>query len=72
MPDYRVGVKMKAAEDKCEREHKMTLKAYLRDQINRGRQDIELGKEFGVDRHTITNWKRLLGITTVKRAHVRQ
>lgn len=68
MPDYKVGAKMKAAEVYCQAKHRKSLKAYLRDKTNRGVSDIELSKEFGVSRHTICNWKRLLGIVVVKRA----
>lgn len=68
MTDYRVGAKMKAAEEYCQAKHRKNLKAYLRDKTNRGMSDIELSKEFGVSRHTICNWKRLLGIVVVKRA----
>lgn len=68
MPDYRVGVKMAAAEAYTQAQHKMSLKAYLRDKTNRNVSDITLGREFGVSRHTICNWKRLLGIVVVKRA----
>ena len=66
--DYKVGAKMKTAEEYCQAKHRKSLKAYLRDKTNRGVSDIELSKEFGVSRHTICNWKRLLGIVVVKRA----
>lgn len=59
---------MAAAEAYTQSKHNMTLKAYLRDKTNRGVSDIELSKKFGVSRHTICNWKRLLGIVVVKRA----
>lgn len=68
MPDYRVGAKMAAAEAYSQAKHRKSLKAYLRDKTNRGVSDIELSQEFGVSRHTICNWKRLLGIVVVKRA----
>ena len=68
MLNYKVGAKMAAAEAYTQSKHNMTLKAYLRDKTNRGVSDIELSKEFGVSRHTIANWKRLLGIVVVKRA----
>lgn len=66
--DYKVGAKMKTAEEYCQAKHRKSLKAYLRDKTNRGVSDIALGREFGVSRHTIANWKRLLGIVVVKRA----
>lgn len=66
--DYKVGAKMKAAEAYCQSKHRKSLKAYLRDKTNRNVSDIELSKEFAVSRHTIANWKRLLGIVVVKRA----
>lgn len=68
MPDYKVGAKMKAAEAYTQAKHRKSLKAYLRDKTNRNVSDIELSLEFGVSRHTICNWKRLLGIIVVKRA----
>ncbi len=68
MPDYKVGAKMKTAEEYCQSKHRKSLKAYLRDKTNRGVSDIALGREFGVSRHTIANWKRLLGIVVVRRA----
>ena len=68
MPDYKVGAKMKEAEAYCQSKHRKSLKAYLRDKTNRNVSDIELSQEFGVSRHTICNWKRLLGIVVVKRA----
>lgn len=68
MPDYKVGAKMKEAEAYCQSKHRKSLKAYLRDKTNRNVSDIELSREFGVSRHTICNWKRLLGIIVVKRA----
>lgn len=68
MPNYKVGAKMKTAEEYCQAKHRKSLKAYLRDRANRNVSDIELSKEFGVSRHTICNWKRLLGIIVVKRA----
>ncbi len=66
--DYKIGAKMKEAEAYCQAKHRKSLKAYLRDRTNRNVSDIELSHEFGVSRHTICNWKRLLGIVVVKRA----
>lgn len=68
MPDYKQGAKMKEAETYTQSKHRKSLKAYLRDRTNRNVSDIELSREFGVSRHTICNWKRLLGIVVVKRA----
>lgn len=68
MPDYKQGAKMKEAETYTQAKHRKSLKAYLRDRTNRNVSDIELSREFGVSRHTICNWKRLLGIIVVKRA----
>ena len=68
MLNYKVGAKMKEAEEYCQSKHRKSLKNYLRDKTNRGVSDIALGREFGVSRHTIANWKRLLGIVVVKRA----
>ncbi len=70
MPDYKVGAKMKEAEAYCQDKHRKSLKAYLRDKTNRNVSDIELSREFGVSRHTICNWKRLLGLIVVKRAFI--
>lgn len=66
--DYRQGARMKAAEKRTQHDFKLSLKHYLRDQTNRGRSDIALGREFGVSRQTIGNWKRLLGLTMIRRA----
>lgn len=68
MQYFRVGEKMKEAEDKVKREHNKDLKTYLRDAVNSNRSDCELSREFGVSRHTIRNWKRLLGVIVIKRA----
>ena len=65
---FRVGAKMNAAETTVLRNYGIDLRTYLRQETNRGRDDTALGREFGVNRHTISNWKRLLGIVTVKRA----
>ena len=68
MPGYKVGAKMKRGEAQCQRDHGESLKPYLRKSINNNVSDITLGKEFGVDRKTIANWKRLLLIKTIRRA----
>lgn len=66
--EYKVGAKMKTAEAYCQAKHRTSLKTYLRNMANRNVSDIELSQEFGVSRHSIANWKRLLGIVVVKRA----
>ena len=56
----KMGAKMAAATARIKAQHNQTLGYYLRDQINRGRTDCALGREFGVSRHTIRNWQRIL------------
>lgn len=60
-----MGAKMKAATARIKAQHKQSLLAYLRDQTNRGRTDCALGREFQVSRHTIRNWKSLLGLIKI-------
>lgn len=67
---------MRLAEEICQSKHGVDLKTYLKQETNRGRFDKEIALEFPnpnkpgehVHRHTVRNWKRLLGIATVKRA----
>lgn len=65
---FRVGEKMRAGEAQAKQLRGVDLRTYLRQETNRGRPDTAIGRDFGVNRHTICNWKRLLGIVTVKRA----
>lgn len=65
---FRTGKRMKEAEDYCQRKYCISLKEYLRRKTNSGISDIELGREFGVTRHTIRNWKTHLQLVVVKRA----
>ena len=51
--------------------HSMSLRDYLRTETNRGRSDVDLSREFRVSRHTIHNWKMLLGLVTVRRTEFR-
>jgi len=65
---YKRGDKMIAAEKYTLEKYNLTLKAYLKQETNRGVSDCQMAKEFNVNRHTIANWKRLTGLITVKRA----
>jgi hypothetical protein len=61
------GPKMTKAEAQCLERNDCTLKDFLRVETNRGRPDNDIAKEFGVDRHTISGWKRHYGLATVRR-----
>lgn len=52
------------------RDHGFTLRDYLRSETNRGRSDVSLAREYQVSRHTIRNWKRLLGLVRITRTEL--
>jgi len=58
---------MKDAAEWTAKQHSLSLKHYLRQETERGRSDTSIATDFHVHRHTICNWKRLLGLVTVKR-----
>lgn len=70
--DYRPGQPMKDAEAWTKKTHDLSLKHYLRAETERGRSDKAIATDFSVHCHTICNWKRLLGLVTVRRVINRQ
>lgn len=68
----RKGQPMKAAEAYVRKKYDMTLKDWLRAEERRGRPDTDVARECNVSRHTVHNWKSLLGIQTVARKKLPQ
>ena len=46
--------------------HGICLFAYLEREINRGRSDVSIAKDFGVHRHTIRSWRTKTSVVVTK------
>ncbi len=64
--------KLDAAEKAARKLGYRGIQDYMKRAIDSGQSDCAIARDFNVSRHTVRNWKHLLGIIVVKRARIKK